>query len=300
MSARKSQVRFRLPAPMAFAFSGGLARTAAQIGMVPPLIEAGLDPNLVVGTSAGAVNAALFAADPSEFVAAATDLWAGVAKDKALTSIRRSTVRGLALSQASRTRNMLRKHFERAFGSLDFDELSLPLGVTTTELESGRAVVIESGSVVDALLASLAFPGVMPPSELLDGELVVDGSVVADVPVLEAMSLGAKSVVILDSGSSVVDDSTVEDIRWYHVMALAATHMLRSQARHQVDAASATIPVVVVSSGSGDPFDLRNALDTVSVGEEAARRVLKDVENQRGSRRRLLQPGRYGDELLSQ
>jgi len=285
---------------MAFAFTGGLARTAAQIGMVPPLTEAGLDPNLVVGTSAGAVNAALFAADPADFVTEATRLWAGVAKDKALTSMRRSTVRGLASSQASRTRNMLRKHLERAFGTLDFDQLSLPLYVTTTELESGRAVVINSGAVVDALLASMSLPGVMPPSELSDGQLVVDGSVVADVPVKEAIAVGANSVVILDSGSSVVDESAVEDISWYHVMALAATHMLRSQARHQVDAASASIPVVVVSSGSGNPFDLRNALDTVSTGEEAARRVLVDVDGQLGSRRRLLRPGRYGDELVSQ
>ncbi len=299
MSPRHTGARFRLPEPIAYTFSGGLARTAAQIGMAPALCHAGIEPNLVVGTSAGAVNAALFATDPNDFELAATELWAGVSKDKALTSIRRSTVRGLASSQASRTRNMLRKHLDRAFGTLTFDQLSLPLSVTATALESGRPVLIDDGSVVDALLATMAFPAVMPPSTLTDGRLVVDGSMVADVPVGQAITAGANSAVVLDAGSSVVDESSVIDIGWYHVMALSATHMLRSQAQHQVAMAAAKIPVVVVSIATGNPFDLRNALDSVPNGTAAADRVVAEINSHIGTRRRTLRPGQHGDQLIS-
>lgn len=299
MSSQTARARLRLPEPLAYVFTGGLARSAAQIGMITPLNDAELYPNMVVGSSTGAVNAALFARDPDDFTASATRLWAGVARDKALTSIRRSTVRGLASSQAPRTQNMLRKHLEPAFGSTSFEQLFLPLRVTATQLVSGQPAIIDSGPVVDALLASMAFPGVMPPCELPDGQLVVDGSVVADVPIMQALAAGAKSAVVLDTGSSAVDESAVSDISWYHVMALAATHMLRSRAPHHVASAAAEIPVIVVSSSSGNAFDLRNALETVRSGEAAASRVLGEIDQQLGRSRRLLGPGHYGDELLS-
>lgn len=291
-----SQIRF--PRPLAFVFSGGLARSAAQIGMCEVALELGIKPEIVVGSSTGAINAAVFAKDPENFGTAARDLWGGVAQDKALTSIWRSTLRGLAGGGSTRTQTMLRKHLHRVFLDMHQSELAINFVAVATDLSSGHSAAIENSNVVDSLITSAAFPIIMAP--MPDGkDLLIDGSVVAGVPVSQALAAGAKSIIVFDTGASEVNDDDVESLGWYEVLALAFTHLIRGQADHDLALASTSVPVVVISQATGNPFSLRRAVDAIPEGHRLAAEVLLDLAPRHGKDFRVIsKPGLYGNYAL--
>lgn len=291
-----SQIRF--PRPLAFVFSGGLARSAAQIGMCEVALELGIMPEIVVGSSTGAINAAVFAKDPENFGTTARELWGGVAQDKALTSIWRSTLRGLAGSGSTRTQTMLRKHLDRVFLDMRQSDLSMEFVAVATDLGTGHSVALEDSRVVDSLITSAAFPIVMAP--MPEGnDFLIDGSVVAGVPVTQALAAGAKSIIVFDTGASQVSDNEVEDLGWYEVLALAFTHLIRGQADHDVALASGSVPVVVVSQATGSPFSLRRAAEAIPEGRRLASEVLLDLAPRHGKEFRVVsKPGLYGNYTL--
>lgn len=299
-----SQIRF--PRPLAFVFSGGLARAASQIGMCQIALELGIRPDLVVGTSTGAINAAVLAHDinryaenPALFEDAARKLWEGVADDKALSSIWRSTLRGLAGTGSSRTQTMLRKHLQRSFADTQHSDLKIEFLAATTDLATGHTAVSQSGSVVDSLLTSAAFPIIMPPTPQ-DGDLFIDGSVVAGVPVLQALNAGARSVLVFDTGASEVDPADIADVGWYEVLALAFTHLIRGQADHDIAIAANRVPVVVISQEHGNPFDLRAATSGIPIGREVASKTLLTFAPKPGKEFRLIsRAGLYGNYPLA-
>ena len=285
----------RFPRPLAFVFSGGLARAAGQIGMCQAALDRGIYPDLIVGTSTGAINAAVLAYEPDTFEESATALWDSVAHDKALSSTWRSTLRGLAGGGSTRTQTMLRKHLDGIFGSRGFADLRIPLIAVSTDLSTGHASVINGGTVVDTLLSSAAFPIIMPPVPA-DGDVLIDGSVVAGVPVTQAVNAGAKSILVFDTGPSSVDDADVHDLGWYEVLALAFTHLVRGQADHDLALVSQKIPTVVITLGEGDPFNLRKATTVIGHGRGVAQDVLDELGPAMGHDYRVVsKPGLYGN-----
>jgi NTE family protein len=161
---------------VAFVFEGGGSLAATQIGMLRALTEARLRPDLVIGTSAGAINAAAFGADPTS---------GGVAQLEALW-------RSLRPRHILRLRTLLQDHF----ADRDLEDGQLPTHVVTTDLATGAAHVISAGPVVEALLASAAIPGVFPPVTI-DGRHLVDGALTANTPVRQAVDLGATDIYVL-------------------------------------------------------------------------------------------------------
>jgi len=172
---------------VAFVFQGGGSLTAPQVGMLRALCETGLTPDLVLGSSAGAINAVAFATDPGP---------AGLDRLEAVwTSLRRRHVaplsaptllaavagRGDGLVPNSGLRGLLAS----AAIARTLEGTSIPVHVVATDLASGAAVVFSDGETTEALLASCAFPGLYPPVRV-GGRLLVDGGVSADVPVLQA------------------------------------------------------------------------------------------------------------------
>lgn len=284
-----------LPRPLAFVFSGGLARAASQIGMCQEVTDFGVSPDFVVGTSTGAINGAVFAQNPMLFEQTATDLWQAVATDKALSSTWRSTVRGLASNGSGRTQTMLRRHLELVFGTIDHDELAVPLSAVMTDLGTGHSTVSASGSVVDSLISSAAFPIIMPPTPQPDG-FTIDGSVVAGIPIRQALLAGARSAIVFDTGASEVAESELADIGWYEVLALAFTHLVRGQADHDLQLAAESVPVIVISQDRGNPFSLKEVTRTIPFGRDIAAQVLRALVSEQGSGRVLIdQPGLYGN-----
>jgi len=166
--------------------------------MVRALTEAGLVPDLVVGTSAGALNAVAFATDPSPAgIGRLESVWMSlrrrhVAPFSVRTALAAVAGRGDGLVANSALRGLI----ESAALAGSLAGTSIPAHVVATDLSSGAAVVLSGGETVPALLASCAFPGLYAPVEL-GGRLLVDGGVSADVPVLQAEALGAQVSYVL-------------------------------------------------------------------------------------------------------
>lgn len=185
----------------AFVLSGGSSLGAIQVGMLQALMEAGIKPDFLIGTSVGAVNAAWLAGQP--------DLGGALKLAEIWTGLRRQDVFPLnpwagAQGLLGRTNHVisnsgLRNILEKNLPYQRLEEASVPVHVLTTDLKTGRAVVISSGPAVPALLASTAIPGVFPPVTIGRRELI-DGGVANHTPIAAALALGASKVIVLPIG----------------------------------------------------------------------------------------------------
>lgn len=182
----------------AFVLTGGGALGATQAGMLQALFSHGVDPDVVVGTSVGALNAAFICRAPSHDGAVALEqLWHSASRNL-IFPLR---PRALLLGMAGRRDHLVASDGLAAWVSanLDYDDFAdavVPLHVVATDLDSGNPVVLSRGPLLPALLASCALPGIFPPVHL-DGRVLVDGGISADVPALQAEALGADEIWVL-------------------------------------------------------------------------------------------------------
>ncbi len=184
----------------AFVLSGGGNLGAGQVGTVLALLERGIEPDLLVGTSAGALNAAYLAGDPglggAQRLAA---IW---------TSVRTREVFRLGLKpwhllshlrgEALYHNEDLRRLLERSLRYRSIEDARLALRIVATDFDTGSAAAFHSGPVVDAVLASAALPGLFPPVEI-EGRLYVDGGIADNVPIAPAVGAGAKEIYVIQT-----------------------------------------------------------------------------------------------------
>lgn len=185
-------------APVAFVLSGGANLGAAQVGMLAALQDAGIRPDLVVGTSVGALNGAWVAADAS--LVGLGDLWrsldrAAVFPAGPLQGLRGFLGRSDHLVSDRGLRRILEAHvrFDR------LEESPIPFHVVATEVLTGLGVRLSTGPAVEAILASAAIPGVLPLVRI-EGRSYVDGGVIDNTPISHAVALGARQVYVLGTG----------------------------------------------------------------------------------------------------
>jgi NTE family protein len=189
---------------VAFVFSGGGPLGALQVGALRALMERGIVPDLVVGTSVGALNAAVVAFEPSARGARRLEsVWHRLAEEDLFPGSRFMGAWGRMLRRGDRifdnsgmTRLIQTILGERA----TFDDAQIPLGIVTTELITGEERVFTSGPILEPLLASSAMPGAFPPVTI-DGRRYIDGGVVDNVPIAPAIELGANTIYVLDTTS---------------------------------------------------------------------------------------------------
>jgi NTE family protein len=187
----------------AFVLSGGASLGAVQVGMLQALSEDGILPDLIVGTSVGAVNGAWIASRPDpQGVAALGRLWRSLSREEVFPT---RPMQGL-LGFLGRRPNLVSDRGLRRLLSahIEFDRLEdapIPLHVVTTDVLSGQDELLSSGSTVDAILASAAIPAVFPPV-VIEGRALVDGGVVNNTPLSHAVALGADVVWVLPTGYS--------------------------------------------------------------------------------------------------
>jgi NTE family protein len=179
--------------------SGGGRLGAAQVGALRALLEAGIVPDAVVGSSVGAINAAYFAMDPTlERLDSLEAIWSGLSRadifpDGWLTVARRLARRSSHLYSPDRFRAVLAE----AIPQRDLSEAKVPCHVVTTDLHTGEAVWWTSGDPIEVLSASACLPGLFPPVQI-DERRYVDGGVSCPVPTQRALDLGARRVWVLN------------------------------------------------------------------------------------------------------
>lgn len=184
-----------------FALAGGGGLGAVQVGMLYALLEAGIRPDAVVGTSIGAINGAYLAGHADlQGMQALAEMWASVHRRDVFPLTVHNLVRGLRGKQDFICDPLgLRSVILRSrLGFSRLEDAPVPLYVVATDLEGSRAVVLSEGPVIEALMASTAIPGIFPAVRI-GGRPLVDGGVLADVPVTQAEALGASSIYVLST-----------------------------------------------------------------------------------------------------
>lgn len=186
----------------AYVLGGGGVLGAVEVGMLRALLERDLVPDLVLGTSVGALNGAMVARQPDlGVVDRLTELWVATAesrdvyRDRPLRTVRRAVSTGTHIysSQPLRTR------LEDEFGESRFEDLPVRLEVCAASIERAAEHWFTSGPIVPAVLASAAVPGLLPPAEV-DGEHFLDGGLVNSIPVGRAVELSATRIFVLQVG----------------------------------------------------------------------------------------------------
>ncbi|HET7351311.1 MAG TPA: patatin-like phospholipase family protein [Marmoricola sp.] len=187
----------------AFVLSGGGSLGAVQVGMLQALAAHGVEPDLLVGTSAGAMNAAWVAAHgtSADSLSALAGVWIRLRRRDVFPVRVRTALRGLlGLGPAVTSPDRLRELVAACAGIDLVEEARIPVHLVAADLLSGLTVTVSGGSLVDGVLASAAIPGVFPPV-LRDGRLLVDGGVAHHTGVSRAVELGATDIYVLPTGA---------------------------------------------------------------------------------------------------
>lgn len=260
--------------------SGGGNQAVSQVGMLRALLERDAVPDVVVGCSAGALNGAVIASDPtSATVEHLADVWLSIRSGEVFPG-----------SKLVRAWNILRRDdhlfaddglraiIDRAQTAATFEELDVPLRVVATDLGSGEEVVLAAGPIERALLASAAIPGLFPPVEH-DGRLLVDGAVTNSVPLWHALAGPVDRVYVCNVTGALAQ----RRLRSPLDVAVRAFAISRNQ-RFDLELRHAPPEVdVVVLPTPDDQRELFDFSDSVMLIEEAhhlAARALDEYETQ--------------------
>lgn len=219
------------PGPMAFVLGGGGGLGATQVGMLQALQMRGIKPDFVIGTSVGALNAAVLAAHPNDAAERLSDLWLSIKQNDVFDGHLVSALWTLGRSHTHLLKtDSLATLLKQAMEATTFAELELPLGVVAVNMAAGQAQLISDGPLIPALLASSAIPGIFPPVAI-NGQPMVDGGILANLPITQASTMATfGTLVLLDCTvpAPTVPTSNVVEI---------ITHANQLQFRDQIRAA---------------------------------------------------------------
>lgn len=286
----KAQTPERERPRIGLVLGGGGAAGVAHVGVVQALEELGIRPDVIAGTSMGAIVGGLYAAGltPEELQDAVTTIdWGSIFNDRSdrqlLHPLRRDSRLdpfsvqadlpvGIGdggvqvdsgLIDAVKLNLTLRRLFARAQGVSDFDALPIPFRAVATDLVAGEAVVLGAGDLTSAVRASMSIPALFPPVEI-DGRLLVDGGVVNNLPVNVARAMGADIVIVSEIPGATVSP---EDLRGFTaVLAQTMSVMIGVNSRAQVAALGPGDIHLVPDVGAVGMLAFEQAPSTVSAG----------------------------------
>lgn len=189
------------PRRTAFVLAGGGSRGAVQVGMLEELIRRGIRADRVFGASVGAINGASYAGNPTlEGVEHMARVWRAV---KGTEIFPRGTFDGpwafLQKRASVHANTGLRAIIESGIDYENLEDALIPVEVVTTSMTDGRERWITRGPAVEAILASSAIPSIFPPVTI-DGDMLVDGGVVNNVPISRALAAGCDRIYVLLCG----------------------------------------------------------------------------------------------------
>ena len=187
---------------LAFVLSGGASLGAIQVGMLRALAERDIHPDVIVGTSVGAVNGAFLAGRglSLETVDELAEIWLGMRRGRVFPAEPLTGLLGFLgarrnLIPAGALRRLITRHVEHE----RLEDLPIPLHVIACDVLTGSERRLSSGPLVEAVMASAAIPGIFPPVEW-DGRLLIDGGIVNNTPITHALDLRPRRVYVLPTG----------------------------------------------------------------------------------------------------
>lgn len=279
------------------ALGAGAARGWSHIGVLERLIESGIEPDVMAGTSIGALVSGCHAAGRL-----------GELKDFALSLTRRRIFSLLDLSWTGSgliSGDRLRELLDRQLGETRFADLKIPFVCIATELMTGHEIWLRSGRVAPAIRASYALPGVFRPVRI-DGQWLIDGAVVNPIPVSACRAIGARLVVSVNLSSDSFAGTVVQQPAVSAGASGDEPPVERASALRQMLGGTGTPGLTTVlvaafnisqdrlsrSRLAGDPpdvnivprtpgiglFDFDKAAEAIAAGREAAERALRDIE----------------------
>jgi len=234
----------------------GAARGFAHVGVIKALEAQGIRPDIVVGSSAGSVIAALFAAGVT-----GNDL------NRLALNLDEATIADWGLPFAGRFGGLikgdaLQNMVNREVQNKTIEQMRIPLGIVATELQSGKGVLFRSGNTGQAVRASCSVPGVFQPT-VIGGKEYVDGGLVAPVPVSYARQMGATLVIAVNISSEPVHQDASGT---FGVLQQTISIMQRSINQYELKSADIVITPQLKQMSGGD-FKSRNA--AILAGEAA-------------------------------
>jgi NTE family protein len=259
---------------VAFVLGGGGILGAHEVGMLRALADHSVTPDVVLGTSIGAVNGALFAADPSVAgVARLTDLWvdSNLAEVSAGGLLRRAGTLARTGTHVQ-SLNEVRRRLVDALPVERVEDLRIPFQCVAASIERAAEHWFASGVLADVVLASCAVPGILPPVKIGD-EHFIDGGIVNSIPVARAVALGARTIYVLQVGRV---ETPLHPPRWPWEVGLVAFEVAR---RHRFANDMQSLPDsvdlhVLPTGGSAAP-----AYNDV-VGQLRYRRIARTINQQ--------------------
>jgi NTE family protein len=271
------------PSRLAFVLAGGGSLGAVQVGMLAELIGSGLRPDLIVGVSAGALNGAFLAHDPSiATVERMAALWARV-RTRDVLGLTPGTLLGLLglrghLADARGVRRLL----ERELPYRRIEAARVPLHVVAAEQHSGAEVLLSAGDLVEAVLASTAIPGVYPAVSV-DGRALVDGVVATGTPIATAVRLGATRLIIVPCGFTCVERAIPRHPigRAMHAFSLLGARQLRNDFANFADRFELRL-VPPLCPLAQSPYDYSQGAALIAAARLATRRWLDGGGLERG------------------
>lgn len=268
-----------LPRPIGFVLGGGGSLGAAQVGMLQALRDRGVHADLVAGTSIGALNGAVVAADPVGAASRLAHLWYTLDAGQILPGgwLRRLWTLWRsknAIYDSPRIADLVNDEV----GVTEIEDLVIPYAAIALDVETATAVRFTSGPLRTALLASSAIPGMFPVIER-DGRRYYDGGLVTNVPVLDALAMGAQSLVVLDcafADQAVSAPTTMMETIFYAMLVQQRQQVLR-----ELPIAAAGVPVLYLPGPAPvvvSPLDFGTTPALIREAYETARAFLATVQ----------------------
>ncbi len=248
---------------LGLALGGGAARGFAHVGVIQVLEANGIHPDVIAGTSAGSLVAALYASgkDAAELERAALSMDEATLTDWILPLVSRGLMRGEALA----------RYVRQAVGGKLIEQMKLPLGILATDLGTGQGVLFRRGDAAQAVRASSAVPGVFNPVAIA-GREYVDGGLVAPVPVRQAREMGAEVVLAVDISAD------PQDLPSNGLLSLLPkTTAIMGQSINRLELAGANVVVrpALAGVGSADFASRQRSIDAGRAAMQAALPRLK-------------------------
>ncbi|QJE02896.1 patatin-like phospholipase family protein [Massilia forsythiae] len=247
------------------ALGGGAARGFAHIGVIKALEAQGIVPDIVVGTSAGSVVGAMYAAGYNGFTLQrmALEMDEASISDWAIPFF--SKAPGVLKGEA------LQAYVNKTVRNQPIEKLKIPFGAVATDLKTGQPILFRRGNTGQAVRASSAVPSVFQPVSI-GGRTYVDGGLVAPVPVRFAKEMGAEFIIAVNISSATEAQATASSV---DVLMQTFTIMGQRLNQHELRDADIVITPSLGTMGSAD-FAGRNL--AVLAGEQAAAAVMPQIK----------------------